>query len=479
MKPNSSPFSIARLVQAFFTITAAAGIALYAWLGVFIRPLGDDYCISARLIGYNVFYASLVKYLTTSNRFSNQFVAWLSDLFGPRGVALLAVAMLLLWLAGMTWFLAEAARALRLRWSVWTGLLIAELVLLVSWYTSPNLFQSVYWRPGLMTYFMPLVIYSFIFAGLLRGVRSVATGGTSWWMIILFFLAAFITGGLSETDGALHISILALALAATFLWNKGQTRRAALLLITATLAGALCAIFAMFITPANAMRMQGTETPGMLTVLLRALTFAVQFLLEAARLLRIPLGFIFVSGALLAWLKAGSLEFNLPRRAWLGLVLIPLLAYLLTAATFAPSAYGQSYPVERVRFPAHVVLTVSLFLEGGLLGLLAARWSLPRWTTALATGALLVVSLYPLWTVRNNLALIPEYREHARSWDERDAHIREQAQAGAAEIQTWDVPGVAGVNDLGTRPSHWINYCAAIYYGVDAIAVVDGQNPSP
>jgi hypothetical protein len=100
--------------------------------------------------------------------------------------------------------------------------------------------------------------------------------------ITILFFAAFFTGGLSETVGALHISILGLALAATFLGNKGPSRRAALALITSALTGALLAMFGMFITPANAMRLNGTETPSLLAVIPRALAYAAQFLAEAA-----------------------------------------------------------------------------------------------------------------------------------------------------------------------------------------------------
>ena len=479
MNQTSFPKPFFRVVQAFFTVTSTAALSLYAYLGAFIRPIGDDYCISARLIGYNVFFASLAKYRFTSNRFSNQFVAYLSDLFGPRGVALLAVMMLLLWLVGMTWFLSEAMRTLNIRWNMWRSFLLAELVALISFYTAPNLFQSVYWRPGLMTYFMPLVLYSLIFAGLLRGIHLASGSRASLWTIVILFFAAFFTGGLSETAGALHISILGLALAATFIWNKGQTRHAALVLITATLAGAAVAMFAMFVTPANAIRLDDTVTPDFLTVILRALIFAVQFLAEAARLLRIPYAFIFISGVLLAYIFSITTEVSLPSRAWLGLILIPLLTYLLTVAIFAPSAYGQSFPVERVRFPAHVLLTISLLLEGALLGLLVSRWLPSRWTTTLIAGALLLIALYPLWTVRNNLHLISEYQIHAAQWDQRDARIRNLAEAGEGDLLIWELPGIAQVNDLGARPSHWINYCAAIYYGVDTISASVGQIPNP
>jgi hypothetical protein len=476
LKPSS-------IFTKFFALTSAAALSVYAYIGAFIRPIGDDYCISARLIGYDPLTASLIKYWNTSNRFSNQFVAYFSDLFGPRGVAVLAVTMLVLWLIGLTWLFFEAARLLRVRWNVWTGFLLAELIALVSYYSASNLFQSVYWRPGLMTYFTPLVIYSFIFAGILRGMRVAAgknsQGRASLWTITILFFGAFFAGGLSETAGALHISILGLALVATFLWNKGQTRRAALALITSALAGALVAMFAMFITPANAIRLSGTDTPTLMIVILRALAFAAQFLAGAARLLRIPSTFAFGSGALLAYLFAKGTETSLPRRAWLGLLLIPALTYLLTVATFAPSAYGQSYPLERVRFPAHILLAISLLLEGGLLGLLAARWPLPRWATTLAVLALTIAALYPLWMTRNNLALVPAYQTRAAQWDARDARIRELAAAGEKNIVIWQLPGIAQVKDLDTRPSHWVNFCAAIYYDVASISAPQGQIPSP
>jgi hypothetical protein len=228
----------------------------------------------------------------------------------------------------------------------------------------------------------------------------------------------------------------------------------------------------MLITPANAIRLEGTATPSMLDVILRSFTYAALFFLESARLLKIPLGFTFVSGALLTYLYYKTTAVKLPSRAWLGLLLIPAITYLLTVAAFAPSAYGQSFPVDRVRFPAHVLLAASLLTEGGLLGLLASRLprSVPRWTTTLAVIALFVAALYPLWTIRNNLPLIPAYQTRAAQWDARDARIRELAASGEKDIVTWELPGIANVNDLGPRPGHWINYCAAIVYGVDTIS---------
>src|SRR5207247_6808117 len=54
-------------------------------------------------------------------------------------------------------------------------------------------------------------------------------------------------------------------------------------------------------------------------------------------------------------------------------VLVLMLAYLFIAASFAPSAYGQSYPVPRARFAGRVLMTVALMTEGAFLGTLITQ----------------------------------------------------------------------------------------------------------
>ena len=470
-------------MRGFFVFTSGVALGLYAYLAALTRPIGDDYCISARLMGYNVFQAALYKYLTTSNRFSNEFVAEFTDLFGPRGVAVLAAGSLFLWLVGLVWLLYEAAQMLRVRWNFWTAFLLAELVALVSYYCSANLFQSVFWRPGVMTYYLPLVLFAFIFAAILRWTRFAHGGRPSLLAVTFIFFGAFFTGGLSETAGALHISFLGLALAAAFLWDKGATRRALLALIATALAGSLLAMFGMFITPANAIRLTGVGAPPLPVLILRAFLYGLQFLAESLRLLKQPAAFALGSGALIGFfsVKFGGWETPAARKLWIALILVPVLDYLLTVASFAPSAYGQSYPVERVRFPAYILFTMSLLLEGGLAGLLAAGWSrnAPRWTTTLALLVMLVASLYPLWITRNNLALLPDYQIRAVQWDQRDARIRELAASGKQNIVVWQLPGIANVKDLDTSAKHWVNYCAAIYYDVKTISAPQTHIPTP
>lgn len=466
-----------RVVRTFFLATTSIALGLYAYLAMLARPLGDDYCFSAWNSGVGPLVGSLYKYQTTSNRFSNQFIVYLSDLFGPRGVGFLSAFTMILWIVALTYLFAELARTFKIKWNLWTALLLAELIALTSYYSAANLFQAVFWRPGLMTYFLPLPLFTFVFTEILRATRH-AAGRTetnlrpNLWTVASLFFAAFFIGGLSETAGALHITILGLALVYNIFWNKGPSRRTVLGLISAALAGALLAMVGMFLAPANAFRIEEGTAPTFTELVQRILTFGVQFLSEAFRLLKQPAAFALGVGALTGFtcVKFGGVEIPSTRKLIIAFILVPALTYILVIASFAPSAYGQSFPAERVRFPAHALFVISLLLEGALIGLFAARINFPRWITALSILAMFVAALYPLWITRNNLPLVPQYQHRAQQWDERDARIRELAASGEKDIVVWQLPGVENVKDLDARPVHWVNYCAAVYYGVDSIA---------
>ena len=66
-----------------------------------------------------------------------------------------------------------------------------------------------------------------------------------------------------------------------------------------------------------------------------------------------------------------------------------------------------------------------------------------------------------------------------RNASRQSARIRGLAASGEKNITVWQLPGIENVKDLDTRPGHWVNYCAAIYYDVDPIAAPKEKIPSP
>jgi len=155
------------------------------------------------------------------------------------------------------------------------------------------------------------------------------------------------------------------------------------------------------------------------------------------------------------------------------MVLVLLLAYLLIAASFAPSAYGQSYPAPRARFAGRVLMTAALMMEGALLGTLVAQVVALQsvFARTFALILLAVLLLYPLRTAQRLAQDIPVYRQRAAAWDAREAEIR-ALKAGGAQDLIVRFLRTERSQDLGDQADFRLNRCAAALYGVNSIVAV-------
>ncbi|NOY97735.1 MAG: hypothetical protein GXP40_00820, partial [Chloroflexi bacterium] len=387
---------------ALLAVGMAAALALlaYAYLGIFTRYLADDYCHADLLQTGNVIDVSIQKYLHSSNRYANVLLFGLSEAFGPMGVAILPPAMVVLWGIGLTWMLKQLKEIAHFDWPSSLGFTIATLVAFFTILQAPNRYQSIYWRSGLVTYFAPLVFIVYLAGFMLSQVRRARAGRMPVWASLIAFVSAFLIGGLAETTDALHIVMLILALVGVWLWVRDGYRRPALVILSAALAGALLAMLTMFLSPANALRLS-TGTPDLAVLMIRFVKFPLDFIWDTFKTLPLP-SFVSVAIPFLAfyglYADSPALEKEDRSHVWLAIVLLPLVMYALIAASFAPSAYGQSYPVERARFPARFVMTGALALEGALLAILVSQTRLTaRFSAALVASVLLGLSaLYPL-----------------------------------------------------------------------------------
>jgi hypothetical protein len=164
------------------------------------------------------------------------------------------------------------------------------------------------------------------------------------------------------------------------------------------------------------------------------------------------------------------------RGLWFVILAAPVIMYLLIAASFSPSVYGQGYPVARMRFAARLVMSICLLLEGSLLGILLAqihtRSNRLFWQGVPAVLFAAVSILYPFRAVWQAYREIPAYRERAALWDARDAFIRRHVARGETDIVAPGLSGVDGVKELDVRETHWVNRCAAHYYGANTIRAI-------
>jgi hypothetical protein len=155
------------------------------------------------------------------------------------------------------------------------------------------------------------------------------------------------------------------------------------------------------------------------------------------------------------------------------IVLTVLAMFISIGFSFAPSTFVRSFPVARARFAAQFVMTFSLALSGGLLGILASRLHVPLKINMIRSAILLLLGLllivYPLRAGMKIYSSTYEYRYFAAAWDERDAYIRKSVSEGAKDLVVVQLDSMGGVGEYKGNERHWINRCAADFYGLDTL----------
>ena len=457
----------------------SAGLAMFAYLGIFSRYSSDDYCLSAFFLSGDFIDIMTRRYFVSSSRYTNiLFIGFVDNLFGWYNVAILPALMLILFVFGLYLLLKEIGQILALGWSRWLVFLMAVSLAYFSVQQIPALYETLYWRAGMTSHFAPLVFIPFLGVFLLRQIKLAEQRPPSLWIKAFCFLIPFLIGGFSEPPTALMVTVLTLAIFAVLQWVRMESRRSILTILLLALVGSLSALIVMGLAPANSLRLQ-TSPPGVVELVSRIIQFPFDFIVDTFKSLPAPTLISVAVPALLFYVKFAfySPELSRETRNRLGILLflVPLLTYLLIAASFAPSAYGQSYPVARARFIGRLLLTSAFMLEGALLGLLVAQIRTRLFQSiqirGLAILAIMILALYPLRTAWLTSMQIPTYQQRAAVWDARDAEIRAMAAQGVRDLV---VPFLSEepIQDLGDRTRFRLNRCAAALYNVDSIVAL-------
>jgi hypothetical protein len=287
----------------------------------------------------------------------------------------------------------------------------------------------------------------------------------------LLVLISFFIGGLSETISALHVVILFLIIVAGYFVETSPRRTFIITLLAALFIGTFAALLAMFFSPANALRINSENAaPSIIEVLLRSLDYTYAFLLGSFKSLPTPFIAFTATFVLLSYLFFVQSEIKTwnVRFAWI-FIIIPIVTYGLIFTAFAPSAYGQSYPVERVRFPAHYILNIALIILSVSFGYMLSFIKSSNFAKYAALVLTFFVLLYPFWVMRVPLQTYENRRLWSKRWDERQIMIYNAVSNGETDLIIPGLDGYEGTKELDAFPNYWANKCAANYYGVNSI----------
>jgi hypothetical protein len=149
MSFNSKKFALILGLALFL-----AGVGLFAYLGYYNRTWADDWCYNAdfknlgfletvRGYAYNVTY--------TPSRYSVTIFAGLLQAFKTLGLQLITPLTIIFWVAGLAYLFYNFAYLAGYRLSKWLVVLASATIVYFSIYLSPQIYQSLYWRTGMLT----------------------------------------------------------------------------------------------------------------------------------------------------------------------------------------------------------------------------------------------------------------------------------------------------------------------------------------
>lgn len=482
IKNYKKPFF--QIIIGICALAMLSVMAVYSYLGTYSRYIADDYCEAVRVTRSSPISAVIERYQAgdwrAANRYSNLLFVGFSELIGGKNMQITIASMVIIWAVGLVWSAHELRKFLGINWTNSMDWFLGLTFGVFSFLQAPNLFQTIYWRSSMMTHFAPLALGTLLFAFWVR-LASYSINRQLFWMTYpLIFIATFIIAGFSEPPVTTMVTGLALIMAVVWIWGVPPARQRLLALLMSAFAGAFLGLMTMVFSPANANLEHGV-IPGVLDILKNSFLYSYFFVVDSLRVFLIPGAISFLIPALLVWLymQTSASEFSpIQKRAlWVIVFFSPVVMWILIAAGFSPSVYGQGYPVERMRFLARAIMTFTIMLEGAAFGCLLRdlKFGFARASVQLIAVAIMILIglVYP---VRAAIIVFggnhEEYLTRAALWDLREAYIIRHANLGEKDLIIPAFSGVYKIKELDINPNLWTNRCAAQYYGVNTIQAV-------
>jgi hypothetical protein len=221
-------------------IAVIAPLIAHSYFGLFSRYLADDFCTSAQYKSQGFITSMQFWRLTWSGRYSFYFLMNVSHFIGEWITPYLTGIAIAIWLLALYILFRQLAQIIHIPNSFLPTLLLASIVLFSTLDGAPDIYQSLYWQTGLVTYVVPLLILTSYGAWTLNRIAKETP--ISRVEIAVSAGITFVAGGFSETYVTLQIIIVLTFLVAVYLFIRGESRRSGLLFLGSGLFGGIAAL---------------------------------------------------------------------------------------------------------------------------------------------------------------------------------------------------------------------------------------------
>jgi len=451
-----------------------AGVGLFAYLGYYNRTWADDWCYNAdfknlgfletvRGYAYNVTY--------TPSRYSVTIFAGLIQAFETVGMQLMTPLTVIFWVAGLAYLFYNFAQMTGYQLSKRLAIFVAAGIVYFSIYLSPHIYQSLYWRTGMLTYTTPLVFLPWVFVFITK--QSKREKPSSLFTAFIFVLA-LLGGGFSEASCTVLVSTLGLYTLVAGIGYRQKQSWALKTFVPAQVAllGAVMAMALLAFAPTTQVRKERYGEPaGLVELLVLLYQFTYAFFVLSIKdyqnilliLMSVFSGFLFFPS---------QIKTDKPLKILLLATLVGLLAVFLVTASLAPSAYVErGMPADRTIIIPRFIAVSGFVVAGWLSGLALREIFAVKRLKTLVVMLLLASYAFPLYTLKVTAEKIPVYAQRTREWDAREAAIQAALDSGEerAEVIAIDGLPVGGIRDFDPqgKTGFWITKCAMDYYDIN------------
>ena len=458
-------------------------LGVHAYLGGFARYIADDFCTLGTLRRLGFFGSQVNWYENWSGRFSFTFIVNLTQLAGPKLTPILPALALALWLLAVIFLILRWQRWLQTTASIILSFALSGLVIYATLEGSPNVYQSLYWQTGMLTYTLPLILFTAYLGWLLFYADGLPYKTRHSWAIPASGAAAFVFGGFSETYVSVQTALLIALFILSTIMLRGKKRRQVNAFLGAGIVGSLLAMLVIVIAPGNLIR-RGLMPPSPAPVELIKKSLYDVYIFSVISFRRQP---YVVALSIILPALAGFLTYQGPNpnkplcsgdwARWLfAPPCTPVVAAGLILASIMPSEYAiSSYPDDRVLIMPAYFLFLGMTLWGLSLGTrLRSLFVIQRdWVLSIASLAfgLSVCSLlvFGFISVRTLTGQVPIARLYAQAWDKRDLTLKNIDEDQDGPIAVPSLRHMGFLAEIGVDADEWINRCVAQAYGVGAV----------
>lgn len=454
-------------------ISFFAAIIIFIWKGFYSRYWADDYCFSAIVKEKGIINGLGFFYQEISNRFGAFLLVGVSEFFGFYAIVFMPVFFMLITCILTYWNISLFWKNLGFNHHFFSELYLTLASIFFLLYLAPNFFQSFIWRSGLVSYFSPITFLLFLILILQLGSKI----RYPWLYWIVLPIVAFIATGTSESYAALQACFFSLVLLYELIFNKKLLKNQEVLFLVIIILFTLLGMFFMVKTPGNQLRLDVLEqSKSIFEVISLSTRNAFDFIYYSIKGLPLPFIVFFFSVFILSYHLSGVNPVKVHNRnIYLQLLAIFLITYILITAIAAPTAFGmRAYPEDRVWILGRFVMITALLIIGILTGIISHQILDKIVDTCLFSIIIFAfLAIYPIRVAFLELDSLRDYREQAKNWDRRHQLIVEMSQKGEEHIVVNALDSISEVYEITDDAAHWVNRCAADFYGIKSIIALE------